>query len=267
MKIPAAAESAAVGARGGSAPARASKKEAQVASARRHNPLLDLLDEAGVESAPKGPVCDNCAAPLAPNAVICIECGYNMATGVKMKTAVLGDIDEVDNESDLSDGEKRLRKAERELEDAPFESSDVDFGDGSESVLIALLAGFLMLVLVGIGVFIILFMDRFLEATGFTPAQISVFMSAFIYIACAASLAIVAYTGNSKQGNLCVATLGLYGIMFGFKQGKTQMVLAAVMIAAILIFVVSLLIALGGNNKMDTGVSWAQDITINRVDA
>ena len=66
-----------------------------------HNPLLDLLDEAGVESVPKGPICPNCGADMEPNAVICVECGFNIATGLKLETEEYAEEENESSESDL----------------------------------------------------------------------------------------------------------------------------------------------------------------------
>ena len=72
-------------------PARPAKTKQQVAAGRAaaaraiapetaYNPLLDLLDEAGVESMTRGPACENCGAEMHPSAVVCVSCGFNMAT-------------------------------------------------------------------------------------------------------------------------------------------------------------------------------------------
>jgi hypothetical protein len=54
-------------------------------------PKSDLFEEVGLKAAPKGTMpCPGCSAPLPPEAVICVKCGYNMKLGRKMKTLSTG---------------------------------------------------------------------------------------------------------------------------------------------------------------------------------
>jgi hypothetical protein len=205
---------------------------------KRHNPLLDLLDEAGVESTPLGPVCDSCAAPMHPTAVICIECGYNMATGRRMETAVLIDGDE-DIDAGMTDGEKLLARAEKALDETPLSADGEDFGDGSDSMLVALLAVIGLMVFVGAGVFLVLSMDWILAMTGITPPQISMIMSVVMYVACGAWISFVGFKVSSIQGMSCLLSLGLYCPIFGFMQGKGLLIPSIVMIASVLIGIIS----------------------------
>jgi hypothetical protein len=48
--------------------------------------LADLLDEVGIQEV-RGPRCPNCAAGLRPNAVMCVECGFNLQTKERVKAA------------------------------------------------------------------------------------------------------------------------------------------------------------------------------------
>jgi len=41
---------------------------------------------AGIAAAPRAGKCPGCAAPLAPKAVICINCGYDLRTGRRLDT-------------------------------------------------------------------------------------------------------------------------------------------------------------------------------------
>jgi hypothetical protein len=61
-------------------------EEQQAAAGRRGSGIDDLLDEAGVQAV-GGPPCPRCGAPLKPNAVLCIECGYHLETGEKIAAA------------------------------------------------------------------------------------------------------------------------------------------------------------------------------------
>ena len=46
----------------------------------------DLLDEAGMTTARSGHFCPSCNAEMPPDAVICVECGYNKNLGRRMGT-------------------------------------------------------------------------------------------------------------------------------------------------------------------------------------
>ncbi len=146
-------------------------------SARRDNPLLDLLDEAGVESMPSGPLCTHCGAEMGATAIICVECGFNMATGKQLVTDTYGHDPLIDG--DLTDGQKLLARAEKEIDDSPITAVGQDFGDGADSMLIAVVALVVMGVLVGIGVGVIFLMDQISESIN--SAKISFFASIGIY--------------------------------------------------------------------------------------
>lgn len=126
-----------------------------------HSPLDDLLDEAGVEAASTGPTCPACHADVKPNAVLCVECGYNFTAGRQIRTQIGFDPDAAD--AGLSENEKLMAKAEREIDDAPITVEDGEHGDGAESFLIAigmLVVGATMLA-AGIG--IVYLMDRVIK--------------------------------------------------------------------------------------------------------
>jgi len=48
--------------------------------------LADLLEEAGVKEV-KGPRCPKCSAPLKPEAVLCVACGFELQSGKRLKGA------------------------------------------------------------------------------------------------------------------------------------------------------------------------------------
>ena len=51
-----------------------------------------LFDEVGLKQAPVGAqMCPGCATALAPGAVVCIKCGYNMKLGRRMETVRMGE--------------------------------------------------------------------------------------------------------------------------------------------------------------------------------
>jgi hypothetical protein len=50
-----------------------------------------LFDEVGLKQAPTGAqICPGCAAPLAPGAVVCVKCGFNLKLGRRMETVRMG---------------------------------------------------------------------------------------------------------------------------------------------------------------------------------
>ncbi len=204
-------------------------------SARRDNPLLDLLDEAGVESMPAGPLCTHCGAEMGATAIICVECGFNMATGKQLVTDTYGNDPSIDG--DLTDGQKLLARAEKEIDDSPITAVGQDFGDGADSMLIAVVALVVMGVLVGIGVGVIFLMDQISESIN--SAKISFFASIGIYALCAIWITIVAFLMKPLQGIVCAATAGLYCIVFGFMQGKTLLIPTIILLASIVIGLLS----------------------------
>lgn len=185
-----------------------------IAGAAGHNPLLDLLDEAGVESVPQGPICENCGADMELNAVICVDCGLNTSTGLQLETESFEDPAEVYNDDEISDADKIMAKAEREIEEMPVTAVGQNFGDGADSFLIAFVGMIGLLILVTIGVGIIFLMDFFGELI--EPALISFWASAGIYVLCTIWITIVAFMAKPVQGIVCVCTGGLYCIIFGF---------------------------------------------------
>lgn len=50
--------------------------------------MNEMFDEIGfaLDDGTKGRKCPECKAPMQPEAIICIECGYNETLGKKMKT-------------------------------------------------------------------------------------------------------------------------------------------------------------------------------------
>ena len=207
--------------------------------APRFNPLLDLLDEAGVKGRSKGPVCDSCGSEMSPTAVICVQCGFNMATGQKLGTAVLiSDNDELVDAAGMTDAEKLLAKAEKDIDEMPVSSFGQDFGEGNESFLIAMIAFISLVVFVGLGVTTVLLMDQITDFI--KPEKISLLAAIFIALGCMTYITVVAFLSSPAHGIACVATAGLYCIGFAFFQGKSMIIPAIILIGSILIGLVSL---------------------------
>ncbi len=197
------------------------------------NPMLDLLDEAGVESAARGRVCSSCGSDLSALAIICIECGFNNETGKQLETTTYRD----SNSSGKSDVEKMLAKAEKEIDEMPISAKEQDFGDGADAFLITGIAVVAALILAGIGVGTIFVMDRIGENIN-TP-MISFFGSIGIYAFCSIWITIVAFKAKPLHGLGCLLTAGVYCIIFGFMQGKALLLPTLICVFAIIIGAVS----------------------------
>ena len=83
----------------------------QVAAAA---PLEDLLDEVGVEESVV-PRCPECKAELKPGVVLCVECGFDLKTGKKLKTFRQGGDDEPEFDNLRKHGNAMLDQAERDI--------------------------------------------------------------------------------------------------------------------------------------------------------
>ena len=211
-----------------------------VTTAAAHNPLLDLLDEAGVEAVPKGPICENCGIEVAPDAVVCVACGFNMATGLSLETESYEDEEEAYGNEELSDAEKIMAKAEREIEDMPVTAVGQNFGDGADSFLVALAGMVIMAVLVALGVGVIYLMD--LLGDKIDSALISFYASIGLYVLCVSWITLIAFIAKPVQGVICVCTGGLYCIIFGFMQ-RGLLLPTIVLCSAIFIGLISYLFA------------------------
>lgn len=217
---------------------KATVPAAPAPSAANYNPILDLLDEAGVKSVPSGPVCHNCGTEMHPTSVICVDCGYNMATGEQLETEVYEDHDDV-VDTGRTDTDKIMAKAEQAIDESPVTAEGQDFGDGADSLIIATIAGIAFVVVLAIGVGVVLFMDVIVEEFGLTPEGISFTASIFIYLGCVAWISVVAYLVKPAQAIICVCTGGLYCIIFGLMQGSSMLVPTIGLIISILIGAVS----------------------------
>lgn len=221
----AAARSAAVGSAGGS-------------GGKRYNPLLDLLEEAGVEAAPRGDVCGSCGKPLKPGQVLCLECGYHMELGKRMETAILIDDEDAIQNDGRTDAEKRMAKAEREIEDQPIGEFGQDFGDGNESFLIATVAIIFLVLFIAGGVTVVLTMD---VITQYVSSQmISLIAAIGMGLMSITWITSVAFRINPVQGSVCLFTAGLYCIPYGFMQGKALFLPAIILSASLIIGLASL---------------------------
>lgn len=80
------------GAAGVASAATVPRRQAAPAQTSAQSSAGSLFDEAGLtaEAINSGPACPNCRAPLAPEAVLCVQCGFNRKLGRQMQTIVAG---------------------------------------------------------------------------------------------------------------------------------------------------------------------------------
>jgi hypothetical protein len=198
----------------------------------KFNPVLDLLDEAGVKAASTGPVCPNCQAEMSPTAIVCVQCGFNKETGAKLET--FSDVTEDDKSSRFveTDTDKLLAKAEKEILNAPISTLNQDFGDGSDSIVVALgaLLGFGLIIVAG--VVTVLVMDRVAQQSN--PALISFVVSTVLVVGCVAYISIQAFRAGVIHGVMCLLTVQ-YCVVFGFMHGRSLIPIAILLQFCLLI--------------------------------
>lgn len=211
------------------------------------NPMLDLLDDAGVASAPRGAVCNNCGTDLPALAIICVECGFNNETGKQLETTIAGSA----SKSGMSETDKMMARAEEEIDEMPVSASEQDFGDGADSIVIAVVAVIGAAILVAIGVGVIFVMDKIGE--NIDTALISMCGSIAMYIFCAIWITTIAFKAKPVHGLGCLFSGGLYAIVFGFMQGKSLLMPTLICLAAILIGLLSWAMSGGDQNAMLMG--------------
>ena len=213
---------------------KTASKQAKVAASGGHNPLLDLLDEVDVKSAVRGPVCPNCSNAMSQMAVVCVSCGYNIETGKQLKTDVYeDDSEEGVRDVGMTDAESIMAKAEKEIEDVPVTAHGQDFGDGVDSFLIAGVAAIVLLILVGIGLTVMFTMDVISQSIA--SWFISFIASLFMWVAMALWITIVAFKQKPIHGVVCIATGGLWCIVYGFLQGRQLIVPTVILLMSVIV--------------------------------
>jgi hypothetical protein len=232
-----------------SSPPRVERKAQTVASdkvasnkivwnrSEKFNPVLDLLDDAGVKRVTTGPTCPQCDAEISPTAIICVHCGFNKETGERLET-----FSDIKNENAVSstfvetDTDLLLAQAERDIKNAPNSALNQDFGDGSDSIVVALgaLLGFGLIIVAG--VLTVLIMDRLAQQAN--PALISLVTSSVLVAGCYLYLTYTAFRTSVLQGIFCAATV-VYCVIFAFMQGRSLILYGMIMSIALIIASVS----------------------------
>ena len=209
-------------------------RKSPTSSVAAHDPLLDLLDEQNVRAVSQGPVCANCGSDLRPGAVVCVDCGFNVETGVQLSTEIYDDgIDAQAAQASMSDADRIMAKAEKEIEDMPIAADEQDFGDGAESFLIAAVAFVIGLTLIGIGMAVVFSMEKITEVIA--SSAISFMASVGLYIAMGLWITIVAFLQKKVHGIACVCTGFLWCIVYGFLQVRQLLLPTIILLVSLLI--------------------------------
>ena len=199
----------------------------------KFNPVLDLLDDAGVKRVTTGPTCPHCDAEISPTAIICVHCGFNKETGERLET-----FSDIKNEAGAistfveTDTDLLLAQAERDIKNAPNSALNQDFGDGSDSIVVALgaLLGFGLIIVAG--VLTVLVMDRLAQQAN--PALISFVSSLVLVVGCYLYLTYTAFRINVVHGFFCAATI-VYCVVFAYMQGRSLILFGIIMNVALII--------------------------------
>jgi hypothetical protein len=200
------------------------------------NPLLDLLDEAQVKTAAKGPLCPNCSSEMKRGAILCLDCGFNTETGERLRRVT--QVDDYDEFAGLSESEKMMARAERDIDDMPITAVGQDFGDGGNAAIVALIAGAILAVLVAIGLGIVFTMET-MTKTLVNSGAVSFFASLVLVVAMSFWITIVAFKQNVAHGIGCVVTGGLWCVVYGFMQGRQLFVPTIILLFAFVIGIAS----------------------------
>jgi hypothetical protein len=183
------------------------------ADAAKSSHILDLLDEAGVREKRTGPVCPECRADMDPAAVICVNCGFHLGIGRRLET--MGEYDG-DEDSHLSESEKLVAKAEREIQKTPISAEGENFGDGPDSFIIAIAAIVGFVLLVGLSVGTIVFLE-YSVGEAMDPVYVSAVVCSLMASAGWLWLTIVAFMEKSWMG-VASFICALYSLFYGFQR-------------------------------------------------
>lgn len=135
--------------------------------------LNDLLVEAGVTSDihHTGPRCPGCNAPIQPDAMLCVKCGYNLRTGQRMRAQV-GPSSEFAHLTGSANAEDLIKRAEEEIAERPIETSSNEYGDMLTASLLT--GGLLIVTIITVGLGYVLF--RFVDVRASSNTGIAMIM-------------------------------------------------------------------------------------------
>ncbi len=185
-------------------------------------------------------------------AVVCVECGFNVETGKKLTTSVYeDDLDTGVKDVGMTDAESIMAKAQKDIEDMPVTSHGQDFGDGADSFLIAGVSLLVMLILVGIGLTVIFTMD--IISQSIASWFISFVASLVLWAVMAIWITFVAFKQKPVHGIVCIATAGVWCIVYGFMQGKQLLLPTVILLMSVIVGAAS------GTYTMYKGIRPSQD--------
>ncbi len=189
--------------------------------------LLDLLDEEGVQGIPQGPICHSCGSVMSASSVICVNCGFNTATGEHLETQIdYGDDHDLDLEG-KSHAESLLARAEKDIDESPITSEGQDFGDGADSYIIAFAAIAIAGILIMSGLAVVLVMEY--ATSAINPAMIGVIVGMIMLFVCYISIIVLAFMDEVVKGVLSLL-FWPYAVYYGIVKGSWLRLLAIISI-------------------------------------
>lgn len=134
----------------------------------------------------------------------------------------------------MTAAERMLAQAEKDIDDMPVTAEGQDFGDGADSLVIAGVAGVILLLLVGIGLVIIFSMEQI--SKGVNSGAISMCASIVMVILCGAWITVVAFK-QKRPGHAmaCICTGFVYSVVYGFMQGKDLLIPTVILLFSLLV--------------------------------
>ena len=202
----------------------------------------DLLDEIGLGAgaATGGKQCPSCRATMATNAIICVNCSYNVQTG---KRVVESGANPLTAGSKAETVEELLSKAEQQLKEAPLQHSDHASGEGGMSYLIA--SGALLIAASVIAITIVIVQaisttsDGKKDFAGNKESDESGAISLMagggvMAFAGAVWLVLLAFQGGVGQG-LAVLFIPLYALVYALSKSRSKIASSMYIIGSILL--------------------------------
>ena len=209
---------------------------AGMTAAAASSPLDDLLDDVGM-AAPRTPhFCPECKADMAPDAVLCIQCGFNLQLGNKIET----ELDPaLQADSDLP---PEIRKVMREVREAQQEVvAEGNEGASAWILGIALFAGVAVFIAVGIMI------SRFagggaegVEGDGSQfLAQAMLWLSQGMMFCASVWLLAIAFKDQILHGVLMLVC-GPYGLVYAIMHWDACKGAVGLHVAGIILFIMSI---------------------------
>jgi hypothetical protein len=217
--------------------------------------LGGLFDEVGVvaEAPTAGPRCPSCGKGLAPHAVLCVNCGFNLQTGQRVATMAPHVAPSGGHGHDPLEGqaEEMIAKAAREIAEQPISAEGKDFGEGTNP-LSWLLALCLPLIF-AIAVFAVIFWGRglgeFLALVGVgigsgNPLLIMTTLLALMFFIVVMvswfKLTFSAMEDHVLFGLLSIIGLGIFPAVYGFIRWRKLLMWAIAYVASTILTILCL---------------------------